>query len=404
MERAFWINGDPDPTTDLNERFLEHVYRTFRADLFFSHSKVHVAWTRPQVRGWNTERGEVSIKFGWPDKIYATHGGDRQEHWTYVTPFQNHTFVFTDRFLNGNLQIPPDKSSKLVYARYENRVTSFKPSAVLIDGAVDAVAFKDDDLTSSVYVTAQINADSVLSSVDLASSRDWYVRTRFFDYDWMETHTDAETLGVADLPVVEGTEYRLFDFVSRHRMPFDSYVFAFTFEDNLSTVLATYNGQSDGSGLIGDALASSGVLLLREGRTGASFVRRDELLTANPWRTYAAGQPLRAYFEVYNLHLSEGRTRYRVTYEIHDHPDKPRTHWNRLGRWVTSIVGAGDGAPYVAQTFTRVGFDHDTSEKIAIDVDVLKGGRYRLIVTVEDINSGERTRVDKSFYKVGKTD
>lgn len=401
MNRAFWINGDPDPTNDLNERFLEHVYRTYRADLFFSHSRVHAAWTKPQIRGWNTERGEISIKFGWPDKIYATYGGDRQEHWTYVNGFDEHTFVFTDRFLNGNLQIPPDRSEKLVYARHENRVTTFKPLAALINGAMDVVVFKDDDLNASVYVAAQINADSVLNTVDLASFRRWHARTRFFDTSWNEAHATAETLGVADLPLVDGTQYRLFDVVSRHRMPFDDYLTAFAFEDDRKTVLAVFTGQSDGSRMIGDALALSDVLLLREGTTGASFVRRDELLLANPWKTYQTGQPLRAYFEIYNLSVTGGESRYRITYEIRDHPERPLNSWNKLGRWMAGVVGTRDGDPHVAQSYTRAGYGHDESEKISIDIDVLKGGRYRLIITVEDLNSGETAAVDKTFYKAG---
>jgi hypothetical protein len=165
--------------------------------------------------------------------------------------------------------------------------------------------------------------------------------------------------------------------------------------------MALFRGQSDGNRLIGDAISTSDLLFLRGGSGGASIVRGGEVLLPNPWGAYGHGQPLRAYFEIYNLDVTKGQSRYRLTYEIHDDPEETPSAWNRLGGAVTSLFGAGRGDPSAAQTFVRAGTEHSARERIAIDIDALKPGRHRLTVAVEDLQSGERTEVDKSFVKAG---
>jgi GWxTD domain-containing protein len=61
MQRVFWAERDPDPTTPLNERYLEHIQRMFLADAFFDNES-------PRLRGWETERGIPE----W--QLYGSHG------------------------------------------------------------------------------------------------------------------------------------------------------------------------------------------------------------------------------------------------------------------------------------------------------------------------------------------
>jgi GWxTD domain-containing protein len=399
IDHAFWVVRDFDPTTDINERFLEHVYRTFRADLYFSHSSVHVTWVKPQTRGWDTERGEISIKFGWPSDIHASHGGDRFESWTYVTFGQIHEFYFSDRFQNGKLQIPPNRSEKLVFARNQNQTTRYRPEATIVDGAMDAVVFKNDEFTSSVYVTMQINADSLLNSLDVENLQEFHARSRFFDEDWKVEHTTIDTIGVLDAAMISGSQHNLYDIVLHSQLPFSNYNLACAFEDNGRATIATFIGQCDAERFAGSDVRVSDLLYLRSVPGGTSIVRGGEVLPANPWRAYAPGQQLNVYFEIYNLDLSGGQSRYRLSFEIHDSPADPPSAWNRLGRAVSRFVGIDDGEPAVAQTFERVGENYDERERIAIDVGSLEEGRYRLIVTVTDLQNHEQDRSSKIFYK-----
>lgn len=404
IDRSYWVVRDFDPTTDINERFLEHVYRTFRADLYFSHSSTHIAWVKPQTRGWDTERGEISIKFGWPDNIHASHGGTRFESWTYVTPGQVHEFFFNDRFLNGNLQIPPSRSEKLQYARHQNRVTHYRPSALVVGGAMDAVVFKDDNFSSSIYVTVQVDADSILNNIDPAALGVFHVRGRFFDEDWNVEHTVIDSVPAPGAPVVAGSDRDLYDVVLHSELPFGNYNLACAFEDTGHLAVATFIGQCDGERFADSKVLVSDLLFLRGAPGGTAIVRGDHRLPANPWRAYAHGQPLEVYFEIYNLDVSAGRSEYRLSFEIHESPADPPSAWNRLGRAVARFAGFDGGDPTVVQTFERTGQGYEERERIAIDVGTLDEGRYRLIVTVTDLHRGDRAQASKIFYKTGRAE
>ncbi len=81
--RAFWDQRDPTPGTVMNELMAEY-YR--RVDYAFEN------FSSPQVAGFNSDQGEIYIKFGPPDDIdrrFPTNG-DVIEVWTYG----NRSFVF----------------------------------------------------------------------------------------------------------------------------------------------------------------------------------------------------------------------------------------------------------------------------------------------------------------------
>jgi hypothetical protein len=54
------------------------------------------------------------------------------------------------------------------------------------------------------------------------------------------------------------------------------------------------------------------------------------------------------------------------------------------------VVGLTHGEPAVAQSFHREGRRHVESERVAVDIDALRPGRYRLVVEITDLHSGSR--------------
>jgi GWxTD domain-containing protein len=401
MERAFWITADPDPTTDINEGRLEHFYRTFRSDVFFSHAKAGVSWTQPQVRGWETERGETSIKLGWPAGIYASHGGDRLEVWSYADGEDVFTVPFLDPLGSGNLTVPPIRGNFLGMIRDLNRVSTAKSPSVFVDGAIDAVAFMDDQFRCTVYICMHADADSLLRNADVSSLRNFRVRTRFFDKGWIPEETDTLLIPAHKIAMIPGSRFRIYDVVLDRTVPFDNYHVACTLEDDAGGAKAALRCVCEASHLSRSGLTSSELLFLRDGPPGASFVRGGELLMPNPWRSYGNGQRVGVYFEVYNLSVAARASRYRVTYEIYEDREKSRTGWDRLGRFIANFVGMDQGAPMLAQTFDRTGDSHRSSERMAVDVDLLPEGRYRLWVEIEDLISGAHWETSRNFFKVG---
>ena len=65
--RIFWRSKDPLPVSRVNERQVEHWRRVVMADLLYRHRRLG-------VRGWDTARGEMYIRYGAPVHTEYTQG------------------------------------------------------------------------------------------------------------------------------------------------------------------------------------------------------------------------------------------------------------------------------------------------------------------------------------------
>lgn len=97
--RNFWDKKDPTPNTEFNELMAEY-YR--RIDYAYEH------FTTENVVGYNSDQGEVYIKFGPPqniDRKFPTNG-PTTEVWTY----KNRQFVFKATSGFGDFKLVKDQS------------------------------------------------------------------------------------------------------------------------------------------------------------------------------------------------------------------------------------------------------------------------------------------------------
>ncbi|NNF58038.1 MAG: GWxTD domain-containing protein, partial [Rhodothermaceae bacterium] len=86
--RAFWERRDPTPGTARNERMEEYYYRV---------SFANDEYGRLTDQGWNTDQGEVYIRFGEPDIVERhpfNYGTKPYEIWYYNR--HGRRFVFVD--------------------------------------------------------------------------------------------------------------------------------------------------------------------------------------------------------------------------------------------------------------------------------------------------------------------
>ncbi len=89
----FWRRRDPDPSTPENEARDVLLSRVRHANETFGGAR----------SGWRTDRGQVFVRRGAPDRIDVVQnpeGFDRIERWTYAT--DNVVFVFIDREGRGD--------------------------------------------------------------------------------------------------------------------------------------------------------------------------------------------------------------------------------------------------------------------------------------------------------------
>lgn len=397
-ERAFWIDRDPDPTTAINERHLEHLYRMFIAELYFS-------CYRPPIRGWRTERGAAVVKFGWPWTIERTLGDSwdsgRIEKWYYIQHGKLREFVFEDEYLSGNLRIPLYADSMVVVLRYDPRSSTYRTETVSLPGAMDVVAFKDDQFSSTVYMAVKVDADSLQRVVDLRRVNHFYLRGAFFDGEWVADHRFADTLWTSDVSLAREGRARFYHLVRSVSLPFDAYHVACVFEDEDGAARALFKNTGNSYRYVHEGLEISDILFQSPPESRAVwFERSGKTLYPNPGRRYKTGSRLAVYFEIYGLGLSRRRSDYDVTFQIYEAPQKTQSRWAELGRRIVELAGfGGESDPAVSQTFRRRGADYTAIEEIAIDIDALDGGRYELIISVFDRVTEETAHVSGVFFK-----
>lgn len=398
IEREFWTEADPDPTTPINERRLEHTYRMFLADLYFSIE-------RSSIRGWETERGATFVKFGWPWSITSTLGDSwktgRIEFWNYPLRGEIRQFVFVDEFLNGNLRIPIAADSMVAVLRYDSPVSNYEAEATPIPGDISVTTFKNDDLSSAIYIAVSMNADSLKKSADLEKADYFYFRGSLFDDDWTLEKNFADTLWTSEVYVARDSGGQRYKLIRNVEMPFGFYHVACAFQDEFGAAKSLFKAYGNAYRYVGDGLAVSDILLQKDSAPNSpAFVRAGKRLYPNPGRRYNTGERLVVYFEIYNLQAAGQKNNYDVSFHIFESPEEEPSRWRRLGARVAALAGLPAGKkPAISQTFERRGEGFMSREDIAINIDALEAGRYELVVSIDDRLSGENTQSTTVFVK-----
>jgi GWxTD domain-containing protein len=398
FRRGYWVAEDPDPTTEANERELEHIYRVFVSDMLFSND-----WTGR--RGWNCDRGGTLIKFGRPLSIDYSLGmrqDGAMETWSYERGGELRQFIFVDEFLNGDPRIPYTDDFVLHNLLHDPEISSLQNSTVHVDGTLDVIAFRDDDLHASVYAGMQVDADTV-ESVALPGSTNMYLlRGAYFDTSWNREGGRADTVWTSQLPPRSAAGRRVIEFVRRLEVPFGAYRLAYSMTDEHTRMRALARGDTDARRFASGGLTLSDVLLYEElarnGKPAAGAISRGGLrMRPRIGRTYAPEDPLRSYVEVYGLHVLDGASEYEVRYSIF--PAKPRdtSVWSDLIRSASDLLGFENSDPVISQSFTRHDTRHNAAEYIAIDIKALEPGNYELLVEVMDLNAGSATAARTSL-------
>ena len=94
---AFWANRDPTPGTPRNESMEQYYFRVAYANDRYG---------RLRDSGWDTDRGEVFIRFGEPDVVEEhpfDYGTRPYQIWTY--PSIGRRFIFVDETGSGDFQL-----------------------------------------------------------------------------------------------------------------------------------------------------------------------------------------------------------------------------------------------------------------------------------------------------------
>lgn len=115
----YWLQQDPDPTTPINERYEEFRKARDYAALNYRSSRY--------PEGWNSDRGRVLLKYGFPSQIdrayFNMDGAHPHEIWRYDNVQGGVIFVFVDQQGTGNYVLV--HSTALYEIRNENWYRQF---------------------------------------------------------------------------------------------------------------------------------------------------------------------------------------------------------------------------------------------------------------------------------------
>lgn len=454
--RRFWDSRDPDPTSRINERLVEHYRRITYARVMFSRSGF--PWDR---------RGEIYVRYGEPDartgavaagidgaaslpvtnaaadvirernrepnnplrtRLNVTPGLTssptsvapfKTESWVYVE--HNLELFFVDQRGTEKYDYPIEKLSRGINRFHPRRLAEaliertpdnydYNYGGDPLDAAVDIVTFRDDDDRTLVEVVYSVPRPALGHAAD-GLGMNTRLNSRFAlrdaDYRWIMAVND--TIGplerpldeVSSSPEADSAHVALLTFIA-DAGPYQS---AFSIRDQATRRIGMFKHPLAVADYRGDSLMISDIKLstgIAPTDRGGVFVRHGLDIAPHPSRIYRPAQPVYVYYEAYNLTPdAEGRSVYHTQLEIKAKEGEKGV----AGRIFSSIGGlfSSDNDQAVIYTFEDA-VKSDTAYKYtSINTDDLPEGLYTLTVTLTDPATGAQA-IKSTDFMIAKRD
>ena len=403
----FWGKLDPDPTTEYNERKLEHYSRFVHAQLAFSVKG-------PSIDGWKTKRGEIYIRYGSPSaKTYTLDSSSdtgvvRQWIWTYDNLGRRITLIFEDTFLNGEFDYPYPKKNWTA-ADYDNdpsriaaqlsyvnpQAFAYRPGAGELNFRYTLKQFRGPGAKTDLEVLFAVphgNLNHVNNGSEARASicfRDVlrYPSWRAADSNSFCRDYENDTAQIAD-------EQKYISDISRLSTFPDSLQYSISITDTISKFVGIKTVDIRVREFSRQKAELSDLILANEiskppgkGR----FMRDDIKIKSSLENKYRNDELIWIYFEIYNLTIGPDRQTY---YSI-----KQTVSEQRSGDIIAELKSAlkGEKLKEVMTSYIGKGSQKDENRIITCDISSLKPGRYELSIEIEDLNSDQMTVTSEEF-------
>jgi GWxTD domain-containing protein len=392
--RRFWMENDPTPATELNERRLEHFARVTIADKALSDE-------RRNTRGASTDRGATLIRFGPPDqKLYdlgssGTSGG--WIVWQYAAAKGYFNMYFHDEFLNGDYHFPISD----YYGEASLRLLNAVPQRYVfpIPYRPFPVSFEVSELRGADGRTRIEMSVAIPDSLARTPGVPWDLFVTFFDADWNRFSRDRITLMLDSLPVIEKGRgrYRVSNFsIEMLPRPVDCTCVLEVVSDK-DRRKGTRRIPIEIRDMFGRSLKISSIKLTLPGAAESCSTVLD------PIPLYREKSALCIAYEVYNLQADgEGRSRYRVSYSIRKPPPEDERTNESIRKtvaymWSSMRGEKGKDKPYIESSVEQSVRAGTAADNLQIDIGVLEKGVYMLVLGVEDLVSGQVAAESRIF-------
>ena len=389
--KKFWIEQDPTPSSEINERQLEHYRRVFIASETLTNKRL-------ALEGEETDRGKAMIKFGLPAKKYYDLSGSLTGGWIiweYHLDQQSFRLYFHDEFLSGNFHFPiSDYYGTMsldimdnIPQGYEYPVR-FKSLPLRAESAIFRGSYERTRLEFSIGFP---------TSVTETKGMKWNMVLTIFDSDWNRILLETTPLELDTLPRMDklGSELFVFPFwvevIPRYMLS----TCVLELINDEYKIKGTWRHSLEIRDLHGKSLKLSSIKLTVPESGGLCSDLHD------PLPVYQRDEGLCLSYEIYNLSRGDDNlARYRVTYAIMrpEETESEASLRNTLAYMWSSISGSKDeDAPYISSSLEQSTSNRTSSDRLHIDLEVLENGNYLLLLVIEDLLNGQTVQEGKLF-------
>ncbi len=405
----YWQSQDPLYLTSYNERLLEHYVRVAYSNLRFTVKKL-------DLPGWNTDRGEILIRYGIPEtrirlRPQISAGGNtslmlKTDLWVY----NDKVFGFTDDYWTGNFRFSvPNPSGRhhsqfggdsetFVHDERRNEPESYSPkfNGPVIDVPFVISQFKslkdNSDYNTELVVSFATKADKSIE--DKLFSNDKFKAGVFLldkNYDLISKKIkilkEFSFNSILNLGLDQDYHINTVELVNHP----DSLNFAFEIIRNIDNAVSTNHKSIEIKKFSNRDLGMSDILFCENVSKTESTLplqRGNYFLLPNPLNTFVSTNKIYIYYEVYNLsHDEDNVSSFEQELKI-EHINEKSGASEIIHSILSSVGLSSDEEQLVLKT------DYSTSGSTAqvylqLDMKNYKKGKYNVQVSLKDKTSGK---------------
>jgi len=329
LHQTFWISKDPFYLTELNERELEHFSRVAYANLRFSKPEKN-------IEGWQTDQGKVMIRYGKPVHKYRTRpylgafvgdGRNPLHHSREIWIYPGFDFIFEDRYLSDNYDFAWGNRPGTDYKEiYEDMIKKnpdhyqLIPDSQFFDVPYDMVAFMGQNERTQLVYCYSIPVDDLQPGGSQKQQFELLQGIFLFDKSWNLVVKRKKNISFRNDDLVNINSKSYFNHLMSVELNPGDYYCALEFEDISSGKRSRVFREFQVDTFFYDQFQMSDILFATELEPPNLNVppsRSDFKFSPNPLRAYRIGQPIKIYYEIYNLSRDHaGETHYKIEYRI----------------------------------------------------------------------------------------
>ena len=398
VARIFFVGADPLFLTEAEERRLEHYARLAWAELKFGEP-------RQRLRGWETERGQIWVRYGRPWRWYQccygessmvssdgiAHANFRYVYWSYGP--DGPVFVFERRLTYRHARLV-EAAKQLADDLAANSPELYRPRTVTSVHELphQVVRFRG---SSPEWSMVEIHAEPPLDSLGASPGTRLDAGAFLFGPEYEPLWSRRHEVQVGTLPVV--LTYRMEVGPGRYRYGIEARTQG---ADSVGRPVARAREMVETTGY-GEGLTMSDILLANAlvPLTEAPATREELRIVPSRTLTFEQGAPIHLYFEVYGLQPDdEGYGRYRAELAVED--STRRNLVQRLARGAQELFRSGNRGARVSWERVTPVRDGVAMDFLTVELPALDAGEYVVRVQVREPTTRREATAVRRFRVV----